>query len=438
MHGTRLLTVVTRSAPRIAVVSAHCLCFFVITVATATACDCVSPATACAAVSRANAVFVGRVTGLTDGVQFEVERAVAGAPLGSITVGNGPGNCGLSFTVGNRYVVYARRDQSGRLFTGMCTRTRPLNDPHTRADIAYFDRLEHNMAGSLLTGVVSNVTVDLSATQSIVRPLAGIPITVSAEAGGGPVRTTSTRSDGSYELTGLSPGRVRIAASLPAQFEPPQPIMAVIVGTGGCAEVDIRSRVDGTIRGLLLDEGGRPARGIGVQIADAAAARAAANPLPTMNVLTDEQGTFEFRYVNDGQYVVGVGLENAIRPGKLNRRRFYPNAVDVDTATVVTLGLAQHLALPAFRLAPLPSDRVITVVVHAPSADVARATGLFLTGAQREPIVHRGTPLALQLPFGAQFVIEATAPRGYKVTRPSMVRIDREDADRTIEFWVDE
>jgi hypothetical protein len=156
-----------------------------------------------------------------------------------------------------------------------------------------------------------------------------------------------------------------------------------------------------------------------------------------MNTLTDEQGAFEFRYVNAGRYVLGVELQNPIRPGKLNRRRFYTNARDVDTATIVTLGAAQRLDLPAFRLAPLPSDRVITIVVHAPSADIADATGLFLTGSQREPIARGGTPLTLRLPFGALFRIEAVAPGGYKVSPPSIVRIDRDDTDRTVEFRVE-
>jgi hypothetical protein len=230
---------------------------------------------------------------------------------------------------------------------------------------------------------------------------------------------------------------MRIAANLPAQFEPRQPVTAVIAETDGCAEADIAGRVDGRIRGQLLDEGGRPARGIGVQLADAAAARARAVPLRTMNTLTDEQGTFEFRYVNAGRYVLGVALESPIRPGKLNRRRFYASSREVETATVVLLSAAEHLQLPAFGLAPLPSDRVITVVVHAPSVDVAEATAVFLTGSQREPIARTGTPLALRLPFGASFLIEATAPSGYKIIQPSGVQIDRDDTDRTVEFRVE-
>src|SRR5262245_52502465 len=292
MHEARARPHMTRSAQQIATISALILCVTTSFVADAAACQCASPGSACIAVNRANAVFVGRVTGLTGGVQFEVVRAVAGVALGPVTVGNGPGTCALHFIVGNSYIVYANRDQTGMLFTNMCTRTRPLSDPHTRADIAYFDRRERNLPGVLLTGVVSDVTDDLSSTQSSVRPLAGIRITVSSQADGGS-STTSTRADGSYELTELPLGRLRIAASLPSQFEPPNPV-TVIAQTNGCVEADIAGRVDGRIRGQLLDEGGRPARGNSVQLADAAAARTGAVFIRTMNALTDEQGMFEF------------------------------------------------------------------------------------------------------------------------------------------------
>ena len=426
----------TRTARHILIVGVLVLCVTALAAASAAACDCVSPGSACVAVQRADVVFIGRVTSVTGGVQFEVERSVGGGRLASVTVANGPGDCALSFAVGDRYVVYAYRDRAGLLVTNMCTRTRPLSDPHTRADIAYFDRRDRQASGNLLTGVVSDVTVDLSSAPSSVRPLAEIRISVSADAGGNPATTTTTRADGSYEVEGLPPGRVRIAASLPARFEPPQPI-AVVVDANGCVEADIAARHDGRIRGQLLNEDGRPARGIAVQLADAASARARALPLRTMNAVTDEEGTFEFRQVNVGRYVIGVELERPNRPGKLDRRRFYPNSASVETATDVTLGAAEHLQLAAFRLSSLPSVRVITVVVHAPSIEVAEATGLFLTGSTREPMSHRSTPITLTLPFGAQFVIEARAPSGYKTAQPSMIRIDRDDTERVVEFRIE-
>jgi hypothetical protein len=427
----------TQTARQALAVGALMLCLPALYLSNAAACECVSAGSACGSVQRADAVFIGRVTGLSGGVQFEVERSVVGASVESITVGNGPGNCALSFTVGSRFVVYAYRDRAGMLVTGMCTRTRPLSDPHTRADIAYFDRRERNATGGLLTGVVSDATVDLSSTLSTVRPLVGIRISVAAEAApNSPVRTTITRDDGSYELEGLPPDRVRVTASLPARFASPQPI-TVVADASGCAEADIAGRIDGRIRGHLLDEGGRPARAISVQLADAAAARAGTIPLRTISTVTDEEGTFEFRQVNVGRYVIGVELDRPVREGKLNRRRFYPNAASLDAAADVNLDAAEHVVLPAFRLAPLPSTRVITVVLRTPSLETADATELFLTGSTREPISHRGASIIVTLPFGAQFTIEARVPTGYTVMQPSIMRIDRDDLDRLVEFRIE-
>ena len=426
----------TRFARYVATIGAFLLCL-AFTAADAYACSCGGDGPTCVAASRATAVFVGRVTGLTDGVQFEVERGLTGTKPGRITVGNGPGNCAFNFTMGERYVVYAHGESGGMLFTSMCTRTRLLSDPRSRSDIAYFDHQAKGTAGGLLTGVAGDYTRDLRSQRPAFRPLAGIRITAWAEDGRGLLHTTTTRADGSYELQGLPIGRVRIDASFPAEFEPHQIVATEITERYGCAEAVLGTRIRSRIRGQLLDENGRPAGNVSVQIADAAMARSGAVPfLQTIDAVTDYEGTFEFKAVGAGQYIIGVALQHPIRAGKLDRRRFYPNARDVDTATVVNLGSAESLELAAFKLAPLPADRVVTVLVQAPSVEVAKATGLFITGARREPVVHDGTPLELRLPYGAAFLIQVEAPNGFRIVGPSAVRLDREDTDRTIEFRV--
>jgi hypothetical protein len=125
-----------------------------------------------------------------------------------------------------------------------------------------------------------------------------------------------------------------------------------------------------------------------------------------------------------------------MRAGKLDRRRFYGETRDPASATVVELSKAERLELAPFKLAPLPSDRSITVIVQAPAGDVAAATKLLLTGATREPVEHRGTPVTIRLPFGAAYLIEAAPPEGHRIARRA-VRIERDDTDRTIEFRVE-
>jgi hypothetical protein len=397
----------------------------------------------CFAASRAAAVFVGRVTALPSGVEFEVERAFAGVKPGRITLANGPGTCAFRFTPGERYIVYAYQDSStGILSTSICTRTRPLSDPRTRSDLAYWTRRQRGATGSLLTGVVQDVTLDLATPLAQPRPLADIRITATpldedSHATTATTRTTATtktRADGSYEVTGLQAGRWSIAASLPAQFESRPPVMLMIADSDGCAEANIGTRLDGRISGRLLDERSQPLRGVAVQLADVAAARAVKWPLRTIDAATDDEGTFEFRYVGPGRYVVGVDIQTPVRPGTLNRRRFFTDTLDPAAATVVTLAAAEHRQLPPFRLPPLPADRIITVVIEAPTPEMARVVTLFLTGATRERLEYTGQPLMLHLPLGASYLLDATTSPGYSLAQPRTVQISRDETDRTIVF----
>jgi hypothetical protein len=180
-----------------------------------------------------------------------------------------------------------------------------------------------------------------------------------------------------------------------------------------------------------------PLRDVAVHLANPAHARAAMPRLRTIDAITDAQGHYEFRDVGPGEYIVGVNLQTFPRPGTLNRRRFYGESLDPATATIVKLGTAERLQLPPIRLPPLPTDRLITVVVQAPTNDVARETMIFLTGAKREPLTHTGDPLPLRLPFGASYLIEAVAPKGYRMIQPPGMRIMPDDTDKTIEFRVE-
>ena len=441
-----------------AVVAAMSLCLWAGVASDATACSCAAPGPACFAVTYTDAVFVGRVTASTSEVEFEVEQAFKGVETGRITVQNRPDTCAFNFTIGERYIVYAGRDRTtGELDTSKCSRTRALSDPRTRGDLEYFARGKEHRDENFLTGVVSDVTVDLAVFGASRRPLAGITVTAIPRNGdGGRIRATTTRADGSYEITGLQPGDFDVVATLPPQFEPHQPVTAriddvipgKITAIRTCAEADVGARIDGRISGQLLDERNQPLRDVAVQLANPAHARAERPVLRTIDAVTDAQGHYQFRNVGPGQYVLGVNLQTPLRAGTLNRRRYYtgrsatPTSTATSTAasasaTVIELTTGERRQLPPFRLSPLPANRLITIAVQAPTNDVARETAIFLTGATREPVARSNDPLSLRLPFGASYVIEAVAPKGYRIIQPAGVRIAPEETGKTIAFRVE-
>lgn len=134
------------------------------------ACDCAG-VTVCDAARSAAAVFVGRATAFTSGIQFEVERSFVGVRTRTITIENTRSNCAFrGVTLGERYLVYAYREPPmGALTISMCTRTRPLSDPLAKADLSYLTRRRHLGSGRpLLTGVVADFATDLATSPAVI------------------------------------------------------------------------------------------------------------------------------------------------------------------------------------------------------------------------------------------------------------------------------
>lgn len=365
-------------------------------------------------------------------MRFSVERTVVGSVSTEVVVHNGPGTCGFSFNLGERYLVYARRDAStGEWSTSICTRTQPLESARARLDLAYLDRPPAR--GGRIGGIVQEVRPSTGIAPSS-RPLAGVRVSLLTTPSAQQFQT-ATRLDGSYELTGVPVGSYRVVVNLPDEFASHTPQQVTIGTSDGCADADIWARLDGHISGRVVDERGQAARGVHVQLADAQAIR---NNTPTASLLdvqADENGVFTFRYVPDGTYVLGVGLRTPPASGQLDRRRFYERTTTAHAANEIVLGRGEHLTVPEFRLAPLPQERAVTVIVRAPTAEVASRTRLFVTGATKQPIEHGGRA-ELRLPYGAEFVIEANAPDGYRVSSPSSIWVRRDDAGRVLEFSI--
>ncbi len=70
-------------------------------------------------------------------VSFRVSRSYRGVQQQAVKVetGLGGGDCGFRFEKGKKYLVYAYKDDSGRLSTGICTATALLQE--SQANIAY-------------------------------------------------------------------------------------------------------------------------------------------------------------------------------------------------------------------------------------------------------------------------------------------------------------
>lgn len=189
-------------------------------------CTCMSPKRPpCEVWWQTSAIFVGRVTrirSVTDQMEDGQERRSKIVSLRvqerwqgverdrdvEVRTGAGGGDCGFDFRRGEVYLVYASRSAlSGRLETGICSRTTPIQEADR--DLAYLRGLEDAEETIALYGMVYRERQTVLPGEEPDGPLdPGGPLPdVGVEISGDEMSVT-TRSDaeGWYEVTGLPEG----------------------------------------------------------------------------------------------------------------------------------------------------------------------------------------------------------------------------------------
>jgi hypothetical protein len=347
----------------------------VIVVPRADACSCAMSGPPCQAAWSTDVVFAGVVRSIESvdhpdlggpyqarRVRFDVDRGFRGiaSAVADVGTGTGGGDCGYRFEVGKRYLVYAWRSPDGRLTTGICSRTRPIEA--AQDDLKYLASIPPASPGARVYGRVTeierdpgdDVTVDYGPVEGLLVSVQGTTFTLDA----------TTNGDGRYEITGVPPGKATVSVLPPPRFSSrhlEQPIE--IRDPRACVEVRFNVRSEGRISGVVLDAAGRSASNLPVEAIaaeDAAAPRTTSHP----KVRTDESGKFELFDLSPGSYVVGVNLAEPARSDTPFPPTFFPGTTDAARAEAIEMAAGDRKELPAFRLgAPLPAVTLAGCVV---------------------------------------------------------------------------
>lgn len=136
---------------------------------------------------------------------FSVRNAYKGASSGTAVVWTDFSSCGLTFAEGHHYLIYAWRDDSGKLRTGFCSGTRPITDAGEHLAYLYYYTLGEDESGRLFGTVLSGEADKLPAP-----PASDVVVKLSR---GAFEAATETSSSGNFVFDGLAAGTYELTLS---------------------------------------------------------------------------------------------------------------------------------------------------------------------------------------------------------------------------------
>ncbi len=346
---------------------------------------------------RADAVFAGTVVASGKinveeaGYKFDrrlvhltVDQPVRGMQSSEVDVitGWGGGDCGYGFKLGQRYLVYAYRDEKNQsLATSICTRTRLLSEADD--DFAFIKSLPNGGANGLIFGLVGKRNYEWKEGDQWYKPVAGVEVTIEGEHA-----KYSAQSDekGNYRVENVLPGKYLVKLKLPPGLISPSgkdesgqtAENEVEVVARGCAQSEFYLESDTRVTGRVLDANGNPIANLNLNM------RATGTPpLPINTFLyatTDANGNFEFKTVPAGEFWLGYHLlSSPLQETQPYGRTYLPGVSSKATATVLHVKEGQTISGLTLQMPEPLSERTITGVVAAADGQPVSGASVYLS-----------------------------------------------------------
>jgi carboxypeptidase family protein len=376
---------------------------------TAFACDCAGTRPPCEAYWQAEAVFIGtpkevswiELEDKTENptfkyrervFRFSVDQAFRGVNGSQVSVmtGQGGGDCGYGFKIGELYLVYAYRDNQKKemLSTSICTRTRPIRN--AGADLEYIQGLSKASPGGWALGEISRASRTQEGVLQLL-PLKGVEVTVEGQ---GKSVTVATDSDGKYLASSLPAGTYKVRVAPPEGLSAGSNESEIKVADRGCASTSFFLWIDGRVSGRVLDAEGRPLSNSYVMLFSADKEKRYTSF--HNSATTDDQGRYKIGQIPSGHYKLSVnydgqrGMPQSPQSELLNSfpLLYYPGVLNLDQAGVIVVGESAKVEDVDFRL-PIPPKRTIEGVVLWPDGRPAPNAQLISSmhgGRMRPPI----------------------------------------------------
>jgi hypothetical protein len=309
-----------------------------------------SPNPPCRAYGDSPHIFEGTVTSFEDlgpnnrRVTFDRVRSYKGVNSNRIILhtGDGGSDCGYTFAVAKRYLVYAY-GQEDEITTSYCTRTRPIE--YASEDLAFFGNVPTLPNGGYIFGSVKKYALGWGnygqdEDFGLTAPLRNILVSIN-----GPKKVQRrTDAKGEFRVDGLPAGEYYLELKLPKNLQisansPLMPVDVVKILDRGCAGAKYYLDFEGEISGRVLDAKGQGVAGLDVTLVSADYKFKGINdtaPLLDWTV-SRQDGRYVLDGIPPGRYRLGIGIGGAFTSFGQNGQVFFPNTTDANKARILTV-----------------------------------------------------------------------------------------------------
>ena len=318
-------------------------------------------------------------------LHMTVDQPIRGMQTAAVDLmtGWGGGDCGYEFKVGQRYLVYAYRDEKdNRLSTSICTRTRPLGEADD--DFAFFKGLATAAPRGLIFGKVGKRNHEWKEGDSWYKPVPDAELTIEGEAA---QYQAQSDAKGDFRVDNLPPGKYLIKLKLPPGLIRNSYVKdegatvvenEVEVVAQGCAQSEFYLESDTRVSGRVLDAEGNPVAKLRLNMRGANSDKRNVNTF--LYAMTDDDGQFQFKIVPPGDYWLGFRIMNSSQPdGQAFPRTYYPGVTSKALATIVSVKEGQSLQRIDIQFPARLTQRTVNGVVVWPDGRPADAVSIYVS-----------------------------------------------------------